>query len=197
MKRVIIMSPVPTIIILPSGGWTSKKNVLLMYKEPILPKCVSSQQTQAMSDSPFLYLAPAFFWLHISSVLHSLRRLARFYAQLVLFAGSDTHTGQASSYCIFILSICSLRRILTTVTIRHIGLLDLSWNMRSKRINAVTSRYYLRQTGLVSMDYFIPPKFECTLLTICLEDTRRLDAATRCRSIATLVSNMEQVDVQV
>ena len=47
MKRVIIMSPVPTIIILPSGGWTSKKNVLLMYKEPILPKFVSSQQTQA------------------------------------------------------------------------------------------------------------------------------------------------------
>ena len=47
MKRVIIMSPVPTIIILPSGGWTSKKNILLMYKEPILPKCVLSQQTQA------------------------------------------------------------------------------------------------------------------------------------------------------
>ena len=47
MKRVIIMSPVPAIIILPSGGGAAKKNIPLMYKEPILPKCVSSQQTQA------------------------------------------------------------------------------------------------------------------------------------------------------
>ena len=36
----------PAIIILPRGGWTSKKKVLLMYQEPIFPKCVSSQHTQ-------------------------------------------------------------------------------------------------------------------------------------------------------
>ena len=33
-----------------------------------------------LSDSPFLCLARAFFWLHIFSVLLSLRRLARFFA---------------------------------------------------------------------------------------------------------------------
>lgn len=30
-------------ITLPKGGWTSKKNSLLMYQLPIFPKCVSSQ----------------------------------------------------------------------------------------------------------------------------------------------------------
>ena len=52
--------------------------------------------------------------------------------------------------------IWSLRRILTTIRIRHIGFLVLACNRRCKRINAVTSRYYLRETGLLSLDYFIP-----------------------------------------